>query len=233
MSNRCKGMIFDFNGVLLWDSLLHEAVWSEYAEQVRGVPLSGQEIEQHLHGRVNKYILEYIQSREIGVEEALVLGAEKERLYREKCLGWDGFTLSPGAVEFLDYLKANRIPCTIATASEIINLRFFFEQLKLDNWFDFEQVAYDDGSFPGKPAPDIYLLAAKKLNLAPADCVVVEDAVSGIAAACAAGIGYIIGLCTESSSQKYEALPGVKATITSFEQFDRTLFAAAHFRNMG
>ena len=223
--NNCfKGMIFDFNGVLLWDSHLHELVWSEYAEQERGKPFSAEEIEQHLHGRVNKYILEYVQSRELSVAEALVQGEEKERLYREKCLGWDGFKLSPGSVEFLNYLKANDIPRTIATASEIVNLRFFFEHLQLDKWFDFAQVVHDDGSFPGKPAPDIYLRAAKKLGLPPGECIVVEDAVSGIAAANAAGIGHIIGLCPDTSRQKYALLPGVKATITSFEQFDRKLF---------
>ncbi|MFA6075769.1 MAG: HAD family phosphatase [Negativicutes bacterium] len=223
MKTKFKGMIFDFNGVLLWDSHLHELVWSEYAEQERGTPLSAQEIEQHLHGRVNKYVLEYIQSRELSVGEALALGEEKERLYREKCLNWDGFVLSPGAREFLDYLKANNIPRTIATASEIVNLRFFFEHLNLANWFDFEQVVYDDGSFPGKPAPDIYLRAVQKIGLLPAECIVVEDAVSGIAAANAAGIGYIIGLCPVEVRQKYEQLPGVKVTVTSFEQFDRKL----------
>ncbi len=75
-------------------------------------------------------------------------------------------------------------------------------------------------SFPGKPAPDIYLRAAKKLGLPPRDCIFVEDVVSGIAAAHAAGIGYIIGLCPETSRQKYALLPGVRETITSFEQFD-------------
>jgi len=47
MKAKFKGMIFDFNGVLLWDSRLHEEVWSEYAEQERGIPLSAQDIEQH------------------------------------------------------------------------------------------------------------------------------------------------------------------------------------------
>jgi len=74
-------------------------------------------------------------------------------------------------------------------------------------------------------SPDIYLRAANKLDLPPGDCIVVEDAVSGITAARAAGIGDIIGLCPEQVRQKYEQLPGVKATMTSFAQFDRKLFA--------
>jgi len=66
--------------------------------------------------------------------------------------------------------------------------------LHLDRWFDVGLIVYDDGSRPGKPAPDIYLQAARNLGLAPAQCVVVEDSRSGIEAAHAAGIGYIVAV---------------------------------------
>src|SRR5256886_15261095 len=56
------------------------------------------------------------------------------------------------------------------------------------------KIIYDDGSRPGKPAPDVYLAAARNIGVAPHECAVVEDAVSGIAAAHAAGIGYIVAI---------------------------------------
>ncbi len=57
---------------------------------------------------------------------------------------------------------------------------------------------YDDGTFPGKPAPDIYRIAAARLGRTPERCIVVEDSLSGIAAARAAGIGWIAAVSTSS-----------------------------------
>jgi len=64
----------------------------------------------------------------------------------------------------------------------------------LDRWFDVAKIVYDDGVRPGKPAPDIYLAAAENIGLAPSQCVVVEDAISGIQSAQVAGIGHIVAL---------------------------------------
>lgn len=55
-------------------------------------------------------------------------------------------------------------------------------------------VVYDDGTLPGKPAPDIYLRAAEKIQMPPANCMVIEDAKSGIKSACSAKIGLVVGL---------------------------------------
>lgn len=80
----------------------------------------------------------------------------------------------------LDYLAAAEIPRTIATASAKSNVDFYFDLFHLDKWFEFGKVAYDDGTFPGKPEPHICLKAAQKLDLLPQSCIVVEDANSGI-----------------------------------------------------
>lgn len=55
-----SGIIFDFNGVLLWDTHLHEQVWRDYSRTLRGTPLSQEEIRHHVHGRPNQYIIEYL-----------------------------------------------------------------------------------------------------------------------------------------------------------------------------
>ncbi|MBF5066567.1 HAD family hydrolase, partial [Salmonella enterica subsp. enterica serovar Istanbul] len=74
------------------------------------------------------------------------------------------------------------------------NVAFYFDIFDLARWFDWDKIVYDDGSFPGKPQPDIFLKAADKLSLAPADCLVIEDAYSGLLAAKRAGIGTIIAI---------------------------------------
>src|SRR5437764_3204159 len=52
-----------------------------------------------------------------------------------------------------------------ATSSEITNLKFFMEHLRLGRWFDVAKIIYDDGSRPGKPAPDVYLAAARNIGV--------------------------------------------------------------------
>lgn len=90
--------------------------------------------------------------------------------------------------------------------------------LHLGCWFDAGLTVYDDGSRPGKPAPDIYLQAARNLGLAPAQCVVVEDSRSGIEAAHAAGIGHIVALGPADGHHQPACLVGVGQVVESLWQ---------------
>lgn len=72
-----KGIIFDFNGVLLWDTHLHENAWKEMSQMLTGTFFSPEEILVHVHGRTNKYILEYLLGHSIAVQELSELSAKK------------------------------------------------------------------------------------------------------------------------------------------------------------
>jgi beta-phosphoglucomutase-like phosphatase (HAD superfamily) len=213
------GIIFDFNGVLWWDGALQQDAWNRMAVELRGSALTDEEMAGRVHGRTNRAILEYLIDRPVTGPELAQLVEKKEAGYRRDCLalGRD-FRLSPGAGEALEILKARRIPCTIATASDAVNVAFFFQHLGLGRWFEIGRVACDDGTFPGKPAPDIYLRAARILDLGPGACVVVEDARSGIQAAAAAGIGCILALGPVRRHAELGRLPGVWRTIESLAQ---------------
>ena len=138
---------------------------------------------------------------------------EKEQKYRDIAIRQKDFRLSPGAEQLLFLLKKSDVPMTIATSSEIGNVKFFFEHLGLENWFPLDKEVFDNGTFRGKPAPDIYLLAAKKIGLPPEECIVVEDAKSGISAARSAGIGKIIAFAHDGNESELQALPEVKKVI--------------------
>jgi beta-phosphoglucomutase-like phosphatase (HAD superfamily) len=215
-----EGIIFDFNGVLLWDASLHERSWQAVAFKSRGFEMTEQEFALHMHGRPNRYVHEYLAGRSIEGQELHDLIQFKESLYRELCRkNPQTFVLSPGAVDLLDALVKHDIPRTIATSSEGTNLNFFREHLALDQWFDFAKIVFDDGRLPGKPAPDMYLAAARNIGLSPHQCVVVEDAISGIQSAHAAGIGYIIGLATPATHARLLAQEGIATVIRSLREF--------------
>lgn len=217
-----EGIIFDFNGVLWWDGHLQERAWRQFSVELRGWPLSPDESAVHVHGRNNSHTLEYLIGWPVAGEELRELTQRKETIYRQLCLDQRAqFKLSPGAEELLDYLAACGIPRTIATASEKTNLGFFVEHLHLDHWFDVGLIVYDDGTRPGKPAPDIYLQAACNVGLTPARCIVVEDSRSGIEAARLAGIGYIVGLGPIGRHHELARLEGVSTVVKDLGQLPK------------
>jgi beta-phosphoglucomutase-like phosphatase (HAD superfamily) len=219
-----SGIIFDFNGTLLFDTPMHEQVWRDYSVHLRGSPLSEEEF-LHMHGRPTRFFLEYLLGRSLSESEIDYHSEEKEKIYRKICLDLrPDLKLTTGACELLDFLKSRRIPRTIATASIKSNVDFYFETFHLSKWFDYGKVIYDDGSFPGKPDPQIYLRAAQKLSLPPQECIVAEDALSGIESAHSADIGCIVAIGPEETHTVLKAYSGVKHTIADFTEFDRNLF---------
>ncbi|MBQ9011781.1 MAG: HAD family phosphatase [Bacilli bacterium] len=215
--NDIKGIIFDFNGTLFWDSEIQETAWKTFGQKLTGRKITDEEFGTYFHGRTNQDTLEYLTGKKLTKEEVGDLASQKETIYRDLCKkNKEKFVLAPGVIKYLDYLKQNKIPITIATASEINNLNFFIKNLNLDKWFDKNKIIYDDGTFKGKPEPDIYLKAAAKLDLNPNQCVVFEDATSGVISAKRAGVKTIIGIVPKGRKN-----PFTKETVTEIiEDFE-------------
>ena len=219
-----RGIIFDFNGTLFWDSQLHLDAWREYSAKLRGKPFSDDEMLKYMFGRTNEDIIEYAIGKKPDAKLVKKLAEEKEAYYRNMCLqNPEEFKLAPNAVEFLDFLKENNIPRTIATMSEC-NVEFYIKEFNLAKWFDLDKIVYSNGKIPGKPAPDIYQIAAKNLGLNPCECIVIEDALSGIEAAEKAGIGNIIAIASREPVDFYKDVKGVSQIITDFNQIDKSIF---------
>lgn len=219
---RYKSVIFDFNGTLVFDTANHDRAWKIITSKYREKPFSDEELEKNIHGRTNKAIFEYIIGRELNAAEVDKFSTEKELIYQKLCREDKNFRLIRGAEDFLNYLRDNKIPRTIATASNRMNVDFYVEMLHLERWFNLEKIVYDDGTLEGKPSPDIYEKAAKILQTKPEDCIVFEDAILGIESASRAGIGEIIAVVGDKSKQlSGEEKFGVKARIENFSDFER------------
>lgn len=220
-----EGIIFDFNGTLFWDSEKHLETWRVYSKRLRGRAFSDEEMSKYMFGRTNEDIIAYAIGKKPTAEMVEEYANEKESIYREMCLkDKEHLHLAKGAVELLDYLKANNIPMTIATMSEKPNVDFYIEVFNLAKWFDLEKIVYSNGKIPGKPAPDIFRIAAKNLDLPPENCIVVEDAISGIKAAKSAGIGRIIAITSMENEDFYKKLPEVDQIISDFNDIDQEIF---------
>ena len=219
-----KGIIFDFNGTLYWDSKLHYDAWREFSKIIRGYEFTDIEMRDKMFGHTNEDIIEYAIGKKPSKEMVEKYGKEKEALYRKRCLlKPEEFKLAPGAIELLDYLKENNIPRTIATMSEWDNVEFYIKEFNLEKWFDLDKIVYSDGTIPGKPAPDIFIIAAEKIGLKPSECVVVEDAIAGIKSAQSAGIGKVIAIASLEPVDFYQKMEGLESIIMNFNEFDRSL----------
>ncbi len=215
-----KGVIFDFNGTLYEDTDLQEDAWAILIRKYFHRDIGPTEFRDHIHGLSNVDILKYINSLDPEKQFDITVTDEKEVTYRRICREHpERVQFLPGVTEMLDALKEAGIPIAIATASEITNVEFYIEFFGLGRWFKPENIVYDDRTFPLKPAPDIYLRAAERLGLSPAECVICEDSANGIHSAEAACAGRIIA---RRSNQKTDDLyddPRIFAVIDDYYDF--------------
>lgn len=193
-----KGLLLDFNGTLFFDSTFHIEAFKIYFKE-RGKPEPSVDyITRSIFGRNNQRIYADNFDPDATREEWMAFADRKEGLYRESCLAHpELMKYTDGVVEMLDYLKANSIPYCLATGSGLDNISFYIEHMGLGRWFDESNMVYSDGSFAGKPEPDTYLLAAKKIGLSADECIVFEDGTSGLLSARRANAGAVIALYEE------------------------------------
>lgn len=214
-----KGIIFDFNGTMYIDGLKQETAWFEFFKRHAEGKYTMDQLHQMIHGVNGGELLKMALNPELTEDEVDRLTEEKEDIYREMCLNDPkGMSFTEGLTDFLAELKKMNVPCAIATASAIGNVRFYIKHMHLDRWIPIENIVYDDGSFLGKPEPDIYLKAMRRIGLKPEQCVVFEDADAGIEAARRAGAGKIIAIGPKADHKRLSCLPGVTAVIEDFRE---------------
>jgi beta-phosphoglucomutase len=184
-----KGVVFDFNGTLFWDTSLHNKSWDIFLEKYN-MSLSDSEKNEIVHGKTTPDILRVLFNGKMSEEEIYSSRYQKEVIYQKLCVD-TGLQLAEGVVELLEFLRSNKIEYTIATASSLNNVNFYFSYLGLDKYFDRSKVSFDDLTVKGKPNPDLFLRAFENISIPAYETVVFEDSYAGIEAAENAGAGYI------------------------------------------
>jgi beta-phosphoglucomutase len=191
------------DGVIVDSNPLHTIAWRIYLKQ-RGVSADG--IEERMHGKRNDELVRAWFGPDIGEEEVVAHGANKEALYREMIRPQLEARLVPGIRAFLAR-HAGR-PMAVVSNAEPANIEFVLGEAGLRSYFravvDGHQVERP------KPHPDIYLRAAELLGAAPSQCVVFEDSRAGIEAGQAAG-ARVVAVKTTAAS-----LPQVDCEVADF-----------------
>lgn len=175
------GAIFDMDGTLFDTEKLYRQAWLEVAEEF-GVE-KNYELPKAISGTsLGEDSLQIIRRfyPNIDAEAYLARVLEEVRLCSEKNL-----ELMPGVEEILTFFKSNGVRMAVASAAPVSVIEKNLTRSNLREYFDV--LIGGNMVANGKPAPDIFLLAAKNLHLLPEDCYIFEDSLNGIRAASASG----------------------------------------------
>jgi beta-phosphoglucomutase len=180
-----KAVIFDLDGVITDTAEFHYKAWKILADKV-GVPFD-EEANESLKGIDRMGSLRWILARgnkQLSDAQMMQLADDKNKDYQALIAQMQEDDIFPGVKELILTLKANGYLIGLASVSK--NAQFVLQRLNITELFDY--VADAASIVNSKPDPEIFLTVAKHLQVEPANCVGVEDAVAGIAAIKAAGM---------------------------------------------
>jgi beta-phosphoglucomutase family hydrolase len=179
-----KAVIFDMDGVLIDSEPIYIQSNREYFKEL-GLDIS---MERHLTyvGICARKMWHEIRDT-FGLQESVeeLLNKEKETLYK-LVSEMNSLPTIPGIYKLLSELQKKQIKMAVASSSPRAMIDLVLRKLEMENYF--EAIVCGDDISNGKPAPDIFLQAAERINTAPGECVVIEDSTHGVAGALDAGM---------------------------------------------
>jgi HAD superfamily hydrolase (TIGR01509 family) len=212
-----RALVFDMDGTMVDSMPAHGRAWGEFASRHR-VDMPIVEILRRTTGRNGVECIRELFGPDVDDARALELIAEKEAIYR------DAFTKEfrevAGFRAFASQAHDRGLKVAVATAGDKHNIAFALRHLKLADAPD--AIVGGDEGLPGKPEPALFLEAARRVGIAPADCIVFEDAPFGIEAARRAGMR-AVAVCTTHGPDEL-AGPHVIAQVRDFRQLITTNF---------
>jgi HAD superfamily hydrolase (TIGR01509 family) len=218
---RIEALIFDMDGTMVDSMPTHAQSWLALAQR-HGIAVDLPELMRRTTGRTGLECMRILFGRDMGEAEALDYVFEKESLYREmfapKFAEIDGFSA------FAHAARARGLQIGVGTAGDRHNVAFVYANLKLRP-LPTVAVGGDEG-LPGKPEPAIFLEVARRLGVAPAHCIVFEDAPLGIEAARRAGM-HAVGIGSGHSEAELSG-PHVLAYARHFTELTENKFLERH-----
>ena len=203
MPNHPIGVIFDWDGVIIDSHNQHELSWQRLAKEYnKDLPNN---FFKETFGMRNESIIPKFFNNWVDTnnnKEVKILADRKEEIYRQ-IITQNGITPLEGVKELLASLKSQKIRCSIGSSTPIKNIETVINIIGLSDYFDAITAAEDVSN--GKPDPEVFLKASKKIGIAPENCIVFEDAHVGIQAAIAAGMKVVAVATTHGIDQLSKA----------------------------
>lgn len=201
--------IFDMDGVLIDSGAHHRHAWRALLAELGTEP--DPEHWRLTIGRPSEEAIPLLLGRRMSGAEARRLARRKRDLYQERAQA--GLEPVPGVPQFLESLARLGVPRAVGTSASRWDAERLLDDLGHLRYFDV--VVTSDDVMLGKPDPEVWTQAARRLRAAPAACVVFEDALVGVQAARSAGMR-VIGVTTAHTDAELLAA-GAERTIPDFQ----------------
>lgn len=213
-SFRPRAVVFDLDGTLVNNMPWHAQAFDAFVER-HALPPMDMVMRERTDGKRNREIFPILFGRELSAVEIEQLEEEKEGMYRELSRG----RLQPlnGLVALLDRLDAHGIVAGVATSGPRKNVEHTLAEIGLAHRF--AAIARGDQVANGKPAPDVFLLAAERLGVDPIACLAFEDAPLGVASARNAGMHCAAVTSSYSADLLSAVEPAPHATFEDFQAY--------------
>ena len=212
-----RALIFDMDGTMVDSMPSHAKAWVEFGRR-RGIDIDMADFMRRTTGRTARECAGELLGREATQAESIDITHLKETIYRE--LFGAAFCEVAGFRDFAQAAADRGLKIGVGTAGDQHNIAFTLSNLKMRS-APHVIVGGDEG-LPGKPEPAIFLEAARRLGVDPANCIVFEDAPFGIEAARRAGMR-AVAVCTSHSPAEL-AGPHVVAQVRDFHQLTTSKF---------
>ena len=177
---RCKGAIFDMDGLLFDTEKVFQETWQELAHE-NGVVLAG-DFAREISGSSGEHMCKVVE-KFFCVSDGSLLSEECMERVRKKLT--ENVPKKPGADEILQYFQREGIIIAVASSSPRTQIESNLKKAEVGKYIDIvvsgKEVAH------GKPSPDIFLETVKQIGCTPQECYVFEDSENGIKAGFAAG----------------------------------------------
>jgi len=177
-----KAVIWDMDGVIADTAPYHFKAWQEVFQK-RGMNFTEEDFRRNF-GQRNDTIIRNVLGEGLSPSQIDTIAGEKEENFRQRVR--QHIKPLPGAIKLLKSLREHGFKMALASSAPIENIRLVTQGLDINNCF--HAIVSGREVKEGKPSPQGFLLAAKKLGVAPENCIVVEDAVAGVTAAKRAGM---------------------------------------------
>ncbi len=187
------------DGVIVNTGPYHCQSW-QYVFKKEGINFTESDF-QHIFGQRNDNIIRKTIGRDLTQAEVEAIAKDKEEYFRS--IVRRNLKAFPGVINLLEILKENSIAAAIASSAPMENIQLILTGLGIERYF--QAIVYGREVTEGKPSPQGFLLAAKKLRAESRNCIGIEDAVAGVTAVKRAGMHCIAVTNTHPAESLSEA----------------------------
>ncbi|WP_461451582.1 HAD family hydrolase [Mucilaginibacter sp.] len=192
-----KALLFDLNGTMIDDMEFHTRAWRDMFNNELGANLSWEDTKKEMYGKNQEVLIRVFGEGRFTQDEINALSIEKETRYQKEFL--PHLKLLPGLQELLNDAYNRDIPMGIGSAAIPFNINFVLDKLHLHKYF--KSIVSADDVKTSKPHPETFLNIATQLNIAPENCLVLEDTPKGAETAFNAGMKCAILTTTHEQSE--------------------------------